>query len=490
MNKSLYILALFLTTISCKAQQQDSKSNNTDKPNIVFILADDCTHWDIGAYGSKDAITPNIDKLANEGVKFNRCYQAAPMCSPTRHNIYTGLYPVKSGAYPNHAFAKEGTKSVVHYLEPLGYRVALSGKRHINPKESFPFEYLDEEKNINFNNVEKFLGEVKSSKEPFALMLCSNEPHGPWNKGDASKYNPNKITLPPHYVDNIETRKAYCSYLAEINYLDDQVGKTMDLLKKYNFDDNTLVVFASEQGNSFPFAKWTTYEAGVKSALIAHMPSKIKGGKESDAIVEYTDLVPTFIEMAGGEPIATLDGKSLVPIFKNPKKDNKDYAYSLQTTRGIIAGADYYAIRSVVGKDYRYIWNITPEAEFLNVVNNADTNGKKWFRSWEEAAKTDKRAEELLYKYKKRPKEELYHVKNDKWCIANLAEDPKYAEVKNELRTELLAWMEACGDEGQATEMDALNHKSSTLKKGKGKKNKGDKKSKKKGKKGKKKKSE
>ena len=110
------------------------------KPNFVFILADDCTHWDIACYGSVDSKTPNIDKLAEEGIKFNRCYQAAPMCSPTRHNIYTGLYPIKSGAYPNHTMVKEGTQSIVHYLKPLGYRVAQSGKRHINPASSFPFE--------------------------------------------------------------------------------------------------------------------------------------------------------------------------------------------------------------------------------------------------------------------------------------------------------------------------------------------------------------
>ena len=99
-------------------------------------MADDLTYRDIGCYGGQ-AHTPNIDRLATEGMRFTRCFQAAPMCSPTRHNIYTGLYPVKSGAYPNHTFAKDGTKSVVQYLKPHGYRVALSGKTHIAPKSIF-----------------------------------------------------------------------------------------------------------------------------------------------------------------------------------------------------------------------------------------------------------------------------------------------------------------------------------------------------------------
>ncbi|MEX1049895.1 MAG: sulfatase-like hydrolase/transferase [Akkermansiaceae bacterium] len=110
------------------------------KPNLALIMADDCTFLDIGCYGGQ-AYTPNIDKLAGQGIRMTRCFQAAPMCSPTRHNIYTGLYPVKSGAYPNHTFVKDGVKSVVHYLEPLGYRVALSGKAHVGPKKAFPFEY-------------------------------------------------------------------------------------------------------------------------------------------------------------------------------------------------------------------------------------------------------------------------------------------------------------------------------------------------------------
>ena len=109
-------------------------------PNFLFVIADDCTFRDIGCYGGQ-AHTPRIDQLATAGMRFTHCFQSAPMCSPTRHNIYTGLYPVKSGAYPNHTFVKQGTQSVVQYLKPLGYRVALSGKRHINPRSIFDFEY-------------------------------------------------------------------------------------------------------------------------------------------------------------------------------------------------------------------------------------------------------------------------------------------------------------------------------------------------------------
>jgi uncharacterized sulfatase len=176
------------------------------KPNFVFIIADDCTFRDIGCYGGQ-AHTPNIDKLASEGMRFTHCFQAAPMCSPTRHNIYTGLYPVKSGAYPNHAFAKEGTRSVVHYLKPLGYRVALSGKRHISPAEVFPFEYSNQRNNPDFEAIDKLMGECKAGKMPFCLFACSNEPHSPWNRGDPSRYDAAKLKLPPNFVDTRQTRE-------------------------------------------------------------------------------------------------------------------------------------------------------------------------------------------------------------------------------------------------------------------------------------------
>ena len=114
-----------------------------DRPNLVFMIADDCTYLDLEVYGGQ-AKTPNLNKLATEGMQFSRCFQTAPMCSPTRHNIYTGIYPVKSGAWPNHTCVYPCTKSIAHYLGYAGYRVALSGKTHVSPKESFPFEYDDE----------------------------------------------------------------------------------------------------------------------------------------------------------------------------------------------------------------------------------------------------------------------------------------------------------------------------------------------------------
>jgi len=423
------------------------------QPNFLFVLADDCTFRDLGCYGGQ-AHTPHIDNLATQGMRFTHCFQAAPMCSPTRHNIYTGIYPVKSGAYPNHTFAKAGTKSVVHYLKPLGYRVALSGKKHINPREVFPFEYLGKAKNPEFDKIQPFVKACKESDTPFCLFLCSNEPHSPWNKGDASQYDAAKLTLPPYFVDTPETREDMTRYLAEITYYDGQVGQALSMLDKLGAADNTLVVVVSEQGSSFPFGKWTCYDTGLQSAFIARWPGRIKAGTVSHAMIEYCDVLPTFVDAAGGTPAPVLDGKSLLPVLFGKTKEHKQYVFGEMTTRGIINGSDSYGIRSIRSRQFKYIWNFTPDVAFQNVCVKSAA-----FKSWQaKAAAGDTDAADKVRRYQHRPKEELYQVTTDPYEWHNLSNSPDHATIKAELRTELLRWMKHTGDQGQATELDALNH--------------------------------
>ncbi len=422
------------------------------KPNFVFIIADDCTFRDIGCYGGQ-AYTPNIDKLASEGMRFTQCFQAAPMCSPTRHNIYTGLYPVKSGAYPNHTFAKDGTKSVVHYLRPLRYRLALSGKKHINPPDVFPFEYSGKGNNPDFEVLDKFMGECKDNRTPFCIFACSNEPHSPWNKGDASRYDAFKLKLPPYFVDTQETRENMTRYLAEITYYDGQVGQALALLDKHGLADNTLVIVVSEQGSSFPFGKWTCYDTGLQSAFIARWPGKIKPGTVNDALIEYVDVLPTYIEAAGGTPPSALDGKSLLPVLLGKAKEHKEYVFGEMTTCGIINGSEHFGIRSIRSRRFKYVWNFTPETKFQNACTKSSI-----FKSWRDKAASNSDAADKVRRYEHRPAEELYDITEDQYEWNNLADDPKYAKVKAELRRRLLQWMKAMGDKGQQTEMEAFEH--------------------------------
>lgn len=430
------------------------KSRQTSLPNILLFIADDCTFRDLGCYGGVNVKTPNIDKFAKEGMQFTRCFQAASMCSPTRSSLYTGIYPVKTGAYPNHTFVKEGTLSIVQHLAPAGYTTALLGKTHINPRTAFPFDYLgDPGDDLDFPQMDQFLSVKSQKKQPFCLYVCSHQPHAPFTKGDPSKLDPAKVVLPPYYVDTRETREEFVKYLAEVNYMDSEFGKCLELLKKYGFSDNTVVVFTSEQGNQLPFAKWTCYGNGLQTGFLVRWPGKIKPGTTSNAMIEYIDVAPTFIEMAGLKVPETIEGKSFLKVLTGMKESHKNFVYGIQTSRGIIKGPDYYGIRTIRSETHRFILNLTPEATFQNGVTNSPL-----FASWIARAATDPAAKRLVYNFQHRPAEELYDVIKDPLEMNNIADDPACAAVKKELKEKLLKWMEQQGDKGQQTEMEALEH--------------------------------
>lgn len=447
---------LLLLTVAGAALSALSVTAQAKRPNIVLVIADDCRRGDLGCYGSPDAVTPNIDRLASEGLKFTRFFQATAMSSPTRHCLLTGLYPVKSGAYPNHTFIKDGVKTLPYYLKNAGYRVALQGKRHIAPLESFPFEYLSGDyKNLNIPDLESFIAEVTEKDQPFFLYLASNDPHSPWTRGDRSLFDAGKLTPPPTLVDTKELRENYVNYLAEINQLDTDVGKVDALLKKYRLDENTIFIFTSEQGHQFPFGKWTCYDAGLQTGFIVRWQGVTTPGAITDALCEYVDVTPTLLDIAGAPDPGNLDGKSFLPVIKGKKKKFKEYVFGAQTTRGIANGSPYYGIRSVRNERYSYILNLTPEAAFKNIITRE--KDPVW-ASWEKKAQTDSFARQQVSRYQYRPAEELYDVVNDPYQLHNLAGDKRYASEVKKLRRRLLKWMESQGDRGQATELEALEH--------------------------------
>lgn len=437
-----------------------------ERPNLVFIIADDCTYLDMEVYGGQ-AKTPNLNRLATQGMQFSRCFQAAPMCSPTRHNIYTGIYPVKSGAWPNHTRVYPGTKSIAHFLKDAGYRVALSGKTHIGPPASFPFEYSKEFRTAEpdaakpYPDIEKLLAESKSAETPFCLFACSNEPHTPYDRGDPSVYPPKALALPPTFVDTEETRFQFSKYLAEITFFDAQCGVLLDLLDQHGLADNTLVMVVSEQGSGFPFAKWTCYELGLTSGMIVRWPGQVEPGSKSAALVEYCDVAPTFLEAAGLVAPDTMDGRSFLPVLLGRQQEHKQYTFGIQTTRGIGSGSEYYGVRSCGTKTHRYIRNVNADDTFKNVVTRPGGDKADFWMSWVAKAEAgDSHAQAMTRKYQHRPPEELYDVSSDPHCLVNLIDDPSHAELKATLSHELDRWMESQGDQGAATEAVAHTRKS------------------------------
>ncbi|MGY8991782.1 MAG: sulfatase/phosphatase domain-containing protein, partial [Rhodospirillales bacterium] len=239
-------------------------------------------------------------------------------------------------------------------------------------------------------------------------FACSNEPHSPWNKGDASKYPPAKVKLPPYIVDTPRMREDFSDYLAEITYYDSQVGEIVGLLDRHGLADNTLVMVVSEQGNGFPFAKWTCYDHGLQSAMVVRWPGKVKAGAVTDAMVEYVDVTPTFIDAASGKAVNGLDGKSFLPVLRGETQTHKQHVFGIMTTRGIINGTDAFAIRSVRGMRYKLILNLNHESKFTNACTKSPA-----FKSMvAKAATGDATAKRLVHNYHHRPAVELFDLKN------------------------------------------------------------------------------
>jgi len=415
-----------------------------------MLIADDLAWNDAGCYGNAEVRTPNIDRLAKQGMKFNKAFTATAMCAPTRQQLYTGVFPVRNGAYPNHSKVKPGTKSIVHHLRALGYRVGLKGKKHFGPAESFPFDKVD--------NIPQYMADRSA---PFCLLFTSHHPHPKWPK--AKGYDPQTITVPAHLVDNRETREALCRYYTAVTAFDTEVGQYLAMLEKSGRAENTLVIVTSEQGPDLPGGKWTCYDYGLRTQFIARWPGVIKPGSETDAIIQYVDVAPTLIELAGGAPRAIdtgrpgapdggngFDGRSFHDVLKGKATEHNDLAYGVHTTAGIIAGKPY-PVRSVRDRRFRYIVNLMPDAKFQNIMT--EKNYENIWDSWVRDAATDTRAARLTRRYQHRPPEEFYDLEKDPFELNNLADKPEYREKMDAMRKQLDAWMDQQGDKGVETEM-------------------------------------
>lgn len=453
------------STAKCRAPEAQSR-----RPNILLILADDMTYTDAGCYGNADVLTPNIDMLAEEGLKFDYCYNSAPMCAPTRMSLYTGIHPVRNGAHPNHSQVYSHIRSLPHLLSPLGYEVALLGKRHYAPKENFPFTFLGGREHDDGDGVDLSIPDasafIATNQDcPWCLVVASNQPHAPWNRGDQDAYDPDNLIIPPYMVDTSETRRLLTKYYAEITYLDNQVGEILQTLDDHGQAENTIVVFLSEQGSAFPFCKWTCYDMGLHSQAIIRWPKVVKASTTSEALIQYIDFAPTFLEIAGGNAAnEDFDGKSLLPLLRGETNMHHRYAFGIQTSKGIHNGPKAFGVRTICDREYRLIQNLHPENAFRNNI----TENFSAYRTWKEKAEAgDDFAQKQHERYRIRPEFEFYDMQNDPFELDNLIENHEHQDRIRTMKTVLANWMEQQGDLGRETEERALErivHKTKEIK--------------------------
>ncbi|TWU31757.1 sulfatase family protein [Novipirellula artificiosorum] len=425
-------------------------------PNILLIIGDDCTHSDLAIYGGENAKTPNLDRLASESLVFNHAYLAEAMCQPCRAELYTGLYPMSNGCNWNHSASLSNTQSLPHHLGQLGYRVGLAGKVHVLPKKAFPFESVagfdpncvrNPTQPHDLAPAREF---ITRSDEPFCLVVALVDPHVPWVMGDASAYPRDEIKLPPNLADTQQTREAFSDYLAEITYMDGQVGELLSMVDETHHRDNTMVIFTSEQGAQFPGCKWTNWDTGLHTALVARWPGKIPAGTRTDALVQYADLVPTFLEAAGQSPDGDrFDGISFLNVLTGESDSHRKYVYG---THNNIPEGPSYPIRSISDGKYRYIRNLSPENLYIekHVMGPPveDNISRYYWRSWVWESGNSERTYDLVERYMRRPAEELYHTAQDRYEMNNLIDQDSVQSIQQQLSAELDRWMESQGDPG------------------------------------------
>ncbi len=422
-------------------------------PNVLIVMADDCTYSDLPLYGGVNVKTPHIDRLASQGLTFNQAFLCMSMCVPCRSALNTGLYSVRNGAAWNHSSTRPGTKSVCHRLGALGYRCGITGKVHMTPKANFPFEMVEGfDRNCvrnptqphNVTGIREFMG--RDARQPFYLVVALVEPHCPWVMGDASQFDLKRLKLPPHLADTHETRKSYAAYLAEIAYMDGQVGDVLAALDAAGHADDTLVLFTSEQGAQFPGCKWTCWEQGLHTGVVVRWPGVVAPAKRTDALIQYVDILPTILEAAGADPtVFGLDGRSFLSVLRGRSDTHRRYAFGLHNN---VPEGPPYPVRTVRDAEFRYIRNLTPESLYIEKHLMGRTDHNPYWGSWVWAATDDLHARMLVNRFMRRPPEELYHSKADPFEHANLADDPKYAEIKARLSAELDRWMKAQNDPG------------------------------------------
>ncbi|HLU48393.1 MAG TPA: sulfatase [Planctomycetota bacterium] len=428
-----------------------------DRPNVLIVLADDCTYSDLPLYGGRNAKTPHIDRLARAGLVFERAYVGSAMCQPCRSELYTGLYPMRNGSAWNHSASRRDVRSLPHYLGELGYRVGLAGKTHIEPPEAFPFERVPgfddncvREPTLahDLKGVREFM--TRKRDEPFCLVVALVEPHVPWSMGDPSKYPPDEIELPPNIADTPETRRSFAAYLAEIAYMDGQVGEILATLDESKQAETTLVLFSSEQGAQFPGCKWTNWDSGLHTALVARWPSRIEPGTRTRALVQYADVLPTIIEACGGDPSKhAFDGTSFLGVLEGRSDAHRRFVYGVHNN---VPEGPPYPIRSVSDGTWRYIRNLLPEEIYIekHLMGTEAKNkphGSYW-ASWVRDAWKDARTHRLVKRYLSRPREELYHTAKDPFEFESLVNETAHADILAKLRGELDRWLGEQGDPG------------------------------------------
>lgn len=432
--------------------------------NVLLITADDLNCNSVGIYGSdvRD-ITPNIDRLAGEGVRFTNAFVNVAVCQPSRGIIATGLFSHNSNI-EGFFHTEKDIPTIIESLHDNGYYTGILGKvEHSSPKYDTPWDLkydmpdlgMGRDKDIYYQKVKEFLRNSKKEGKPFYLMANSHDPHRPFAKSESEKkrwknknikdpaiiYKPDEIEVPGFLPQIPDVKLEVAEYYSSVKRMDETVGKVLQAVEEEGLSENTLVVFLSDHGMAFPFSKTNCYLHSNKTPWIVKWPGHVTSNLiDSKHFISTIDFYPTILDILNIKAPENLDGKSFKKILegKNDNSRNMVFTQFYETS-----AANVFPMRAVQNESFAYIFNAWSNGE--RCFRNESQHGRSW-KAMVEAAKTDKWIAERVELFSHRVVEEFYDLEKDPNALHNLINDPAYQGEIASMRKELHSWMKKNND--------------------------------------------
>ena len=461
MNRFFRILLVSFLLGACNLSAKAA-----DKLNLLLITVDDMSADSIGAFGCKlPDTTPNIDRLAGEGLRFTHAHVQVGNCMPSRNVMWSGRYPHNNGVEGFYQVKDPGYPVLVDLMKDAGYFTAIRHKvSHSTPYSPYAWDLvLDTLPDGSKAHVKdpvsygvstaRGIAAAKAEGKPFCLVINIADPHKPFHaqgrRGEtipdphtpSRVFEPDEPPTPGFLFEDPVVSKELAHYYSSVRRADDGMGHIAQALEDSGQAGNTLVMFLSDHGMPLPFAKTQLYHHSSHTPLIFRWPGVTKAGSVDDRhMVSAVDFVPTLLDIIGAKHPQGIDGRSFASIIKGEKQDDRDLIIKEYNEN---AGGSRDPMRAVQTKRFLYLFN--PWSNGERVMATA-TTGTPTYRRMAELAETDETiaARHELYQY--RVVEELYDVKGDPDCLVNLIDSPEHQQELAKLRAALEVWMVDTGD--------------------------------------------
>ncbi|WP_199240645.1 sulfatase [Tamlana fucoidanivorans] len=449
-------MGLVFQLISC--EKETKKRKNSKKPNILILMSDNHSWNHLGAYGNEVLKTPNIDAVANKGVQFENAYCASPSCSPARAAMLTGqdVWRLGEGANLWASFPKE--KVYTKLMSEAGYHVGIEGKGW-GPGNASENGWEYNPGGERYDSFEEFYNEIEKG-QPWMYWYSSRDPHRPFRRNGWKKsgLDLSKIKVPSYLPDSEEVRKDIADYYNEIQLFDKEVASYLALVGEMGELENTIVIICSDNGWQMPRGLANLYDAGTKIPLIISWPKHYKGGREITDFVSLNDFAPTFLELAGIKVPEEMTAKSLLPILTSNDEgrieEERDFFVMARERHAFVRKNGLgYPGRAIRTDDYLYIRNYESDrwpAGDPPLYGDVDAHMLQYPCATKFYILEHQNKDEIKpyfdLAFSKRPYEELFDLKNDPEQINNVAGNPKYAKIKEELSNKLTDYLVKTGD--------------------------------------------